>query len=33
MVAGHQGFPQADQFFFNLRGKTLYIWVYGPFKT
>jgi hypothetical protein len=30
--AGHQGFPQPDQFFFNLRGKTLYIWVYGPFK-
>jgi hypothetical protein len=29
--AGHQGFPQPDQFFFNLRGKTLYIRVDGPF--
>jgi hypothetical protein len=30
--AGHLGFPQPDQFFFNLKGKTLYILVYGPFK-
>jgi hypothetical protein len=30
--AGHLGFPQPDQFFFNLKGKTLYIVVYGPFK-
>jgi hypothetical protein len=29
--AGHQGFPEPDQFFFNLKGKTLYILVDGPF--
>jgi hypothetical protein len=29
--AGHLGFPQADQFFFNLKGKTLYIRVDGPY--
>ncbi len=29
--AGHQGMPQPDQFFFDLKGKTLYIQVDGPF--